>query len=346
MKKSTLLLAFLLIATVAFSQYNYKFNYQAVVRNGAGALVPNGSNVSFRFSILESSATGTVLYAETQTATVNNGQGLVNLVIGNGTPTVGASVFSGNFQDLTRDKYLKVEVDPAGGTSYTNLGATQLQFVPYASHAFTATLAENGTVWSKSGSDISYTAGKVTVERSAPADHVMQVTQTGATAGGYKGAIYGLNNATGNTGIGVFGEQAGNGWGVYGKAGGPSGTGTGSGVWGEGPNGVTAYGTGSTPVSVHMYGFLKVGNTINKTAFQIPFSTTTFTNRALTYANQQSTDIIFITPISNSTSNVLPGYQLMWSTTTNSWSIWNASDDATPSSFPVGTGFNVLIIKQ
>jgi uncharacterized cupredoxin-like copper-binding protein len=48
MKKAILLTVFVLVAFIGFSQFNYKFNYQAVVRNGAGALVPNGANVSFR----------------------------------------------------------------------------------------------------------------------------------------------------------------------------------------------------------------------------------------------------------------------------------------------------------
>jgi len=117
MKNAILSLAFLLLAFIGFSQYDYKFNYQAVVRNGAGALVANGSTVSFRISILEGSATGTVLYRETQDVVVNNPHGIVNLVIGDGVATVGTILFSGNFADLSQDKFLKIEVDPSGGTS-------------------------------------------------------------------------------------------------------------------------------------------------------------------------------------------------------------------------------------
>jgi hypothetical protein len=352
MKKATFFLAFMLLAVYSYSQHNYKFNYQAVVRNGAGVLVPNGSSVSLRLSILENAATGTVLYAETQTKTVNNNQGLVNLVIGDGTPVTGSIVFDANFRDLTKTKFLKVEVDPSGGTSYTDMGATQLQFVPYAAHAFTASFADNGTQWNNGGaSSINYTTGNVNIGTSAPTgtsslnveenistDHVLSVMQTGTTGGALKAAIYGKNNATNPNGIGVIGEHAGSGWGVYGKATG------GTGIYASGLRGMyTSAVTGGDGIALEMDGYLKVSGA-RKTAYQIPPSTVSFTNKNLTHANQQSTDIIIITPISNTTNFTLPAHQIYWNGTV--WQIWNVSDDGTPSSFPAGVGFNVLVIKQ
>lgn len=356
MKKIFFSAALMLLGFYGFSQHNYKFNYQAAVRDASGTPVANGSNVGLRISILEGSATGTTLYQETHSVTVNNAQGLVNLVIGDGTPVVGGMVFSGNFQDLSQEKFLKVEVDPAGGTTYTNMGATKLQFVPYAAHAFTAshaTTAENGTQWQNgAASAISYAAGNVNIGSSSPtgtamlnveesisSDHVVSVIQTSTIGGGYKAALFGKNNSTTGNGIGVYGEQAGNGWGVYGRAAGTDGVG----VYASGAKAIMAASSATNGVAMELDGFLKVSGS-KKTAYQIAPSATTFTNRTLSYPNQQSTDIIIITPISNTTNTTLPAHQLYWNG--SAWQIWNVSDDGSPAAFPAGIGFNVLVIKQ
>lgn len=116
------------------------------------------------------------------------------------------------------------------------MGATKLQFVPYAAHAFTASIAENGTQWTNgASSSIEYSAGSVNigtaagtgalnVEKSTSTSHVLTATQT-SNGGGYQVVVYGKNNSTTGNGIGVYGSQDGNGWGVFGKAAGTSGIG-------------------------------------------------------------------------------------------------------------------------
>ena len=365
MKIVILSAAFMLLTLCCFSQYDYKFNYQAVVRSGTGTLVPSGSTVSFRISILEGSDLGAVLYRETQSVVVNNPQGIVNLVIGDGVATVGTILFSGNFEDLSQAKFLKIEVDPAGGTAYTDMGATKLQFVPYAAHAFTsshAEFAENGTQWADgAGSSISYTSGNVNIgitaptgtsslniEKSTSTDHVMSVMQTGNSGGASKAAIYGHNNATGTSGVGVIGNHltdgtgvvgrvGGNGTGIFGTAGGVNGTG----VYANGATAVRAISVGSTGVSIELDGFMKVSGT-KRTAFKTTPLVTATSNITLTYAGAAATDMIFVTPVNTSTT--MPSWSLIW--TSPNWVLWNASDDAIPSNFPAGTSFNVLIIKQ
>lgn len=112
------------------AQAPQKFNYQGVARNNTGAALANQS-LGLRISILDGSSSGTVVYSESQSATTN-AYGLYAISVGSGTPITGtmAAVNWG-----TGDKYMKVEIDPAGGTSYTNLGATQLLSVPFALHA-------------------------------------------------------------------------------------------------------------------------------------------------------------------------------------------------------------------
>ncbi|GAA4052582.1 MULTISPECIES: hypothetical protein [Flavobacterium] len=116
-----------LISTAIFAQVPQGISYQAIALNNSGNPVVS-SNVGIRLSILNNSATGTVLYTETHTKTTN-AQGLFNLVIGQGTPT------TGTFNTINwsaNAKFLKVEMDVAGGTSYVLVGTTQLLSVPYA----------------------------------------------------------------------------------------------------------------------------------------------------------------------------------------------------------------------
>lgn len=117
----------LFIATLLSAQVPQAFSYQTIAFNASGAPIVNG-NVAIKVSILDNTATGSVLYAETHTKTTNN-KGLVNLNIGQGTPSIGA--FSG-INWGTNAKFIKVELDPQGGSNYINVGVNQLMTVPYA----------------------------------------------------------------------------------------------------------------------------------------------------------------------------------------------------------------------
>lgn len=117
----------LFLATLLSAQVPQAFSYQTIAFNTAGAPIANG-NVALRISILENSATGTVLYTETHTKTTN-AKGLVNLNIGQGTSTTGSF---GGINWGANTKFVKVEMDPAGGSNYINVGVNQLMSVPYA----------------------------------------------------------------------------------------------------------------------------------------------------------------------------------------------------------------------
>ena len=125
--KKLLLLSALFISILTFAQVPQGISYQAIALNSSGNPVVS-SNVGIRLSILDNSATGTVLYTETHIKTTNP-QGLFNLVIGQGTVT------TGTFNTInwgTNSKFLKVEMDATGGTTYATVGTTQLLSVPYA----------------------------------------------------------------------------------------------------------------------------------------------------------------------------------------------------------------------
>lgn len=125
--KKLLLLSALFISFLTFAQVPQGISYQAIALNGSGTPVVS-SNVRLKLSILDTSVSGTVLYSETQLKTTN-AQGLFNLTIGQGT------LVSGAFNTInwgTNSKFLKVEMDATGGTTYVAVGTTQLLSVPYA----------------------------------------------------------------------------------------------------------------------------------------------------------------------------------------------------------------------
>ena len=132
MNKLYTILAALLLTASTIAQAPEKMSYQAVVRDSGDALVSN-QTVGMQISVLQSSASGTAVYVETQTPTTNT-NGLVSIEIGMG------SVVSGDFSaiDWSAGPYfIKTETDLAGGTNYTITGTSQMLSVPYALHAKT-----------------------------------------------------------------------------------------------------------------------------------------------------------------------------------------------------------------
>jgi hypothetical protein len=104
--------------------------YQGVARNASGVILVS-QPISLRFSIHDATAAGTVVYKETHSVTTSS-LGLFNVNIGSGTPVSGT--MAGVKWGLA-SKFLQVELDPAGGSTYTDMGTTQLNSVPYALYA-------------------------------------------------------------------------------------------------------------------------------------------------------------------------------------------------------------------
>ena len=132
MRKLSYLLFLCIFAFTGIAQIPSGFNYQAVVRNTSGELLSD-QDVTFRISILQDSESGTSVYSETHAAHTNS-FGLANLIIGTG------SVIDGVFAPGgwgTAPHFIKIEIDPEGGSSYVHLGTSQLLSVPYAFHAQT-----------------------------------------------------------------------------------------------------------------------------------------------------------------------------------------------------------------
>lgn len=103
------------------------------MRNAAGQPVVS-QTVSILFTIYQNTPSGTNVYSEKHSPTTNE-FGLVTLAIGNGADKTGDFTAI----DWGADSYfLNIKIDPSGGTTYTDMGTTQLLSVPYALYAKTA----------------------------------------------------------------------------------------------------------------------------------------------------------------------------------------------------------------
>jgi len=144
----------------ARAQSPQQFNYQGALRNANSTPVANTA-ITLRLSVLDGSDAGTSQYSETRSVTTS-ALGLYNVAIG----SAGASSSTNNFSSIAWSsglKYLKVEVDPAGGSAFVSAGSSQLLSVPYALYAANASiqgvaispvaptinqvLVYNGTAW-------------------------------------------------------------------------------------------------------------------------------------------------------------------------------------------------------
>lgn len=362
MKKLLALFGLILSAQLLLAQAPGLFNYQGVARNSVGNVIQN-KTIALRLNIRNNTATGPVVYSETREVTTNP-FGLFTVLVG----SPGARASTGTIQGVNWGngaKFIQVEIDPEGGTTYINIGTTQLASVPFALYAannlpgpvgpagpagpagatgsagpagpagpagavgaagpagpagpvgpqgpagtinnapasgdlsgnypgpvvralqgraVSATaptngqvLRFNGTDWAPStisGGGGGFSLPFITTENNAST--LFSITNGGdgtsiegvnntatssiaavrgivnSTApGGFSTAVRGINNGTGGLGIGVWGSQAGSGWGVYGV------TPNGLGVYGNASaNGTGVYansnsGTGLTAVSTN-----------------------------------------------------------------------------------------------
>jgi len=125
--KNLLFLAAILCATVTYGQAPQSFSYQAIVRDGSGAIQANAP-AAIELSLLQGAANGPVIYSEEHSETTND-FGLVDLAFGQGTPVNGAWA---NVDWSEGPWFARTRVN---GVS---LGTTQLLSVPYALHAETS----------------------------------------------------------------------------------------------------------------------------------------------------------------------------------------------------------------
>lgn len=121
--------ALLLIAAGSYAQAPGLMNYQGVARNAVGNVLAN-TKITLRLSIRDNSSGGPIVYSETRSITTNT-VGLFNVQMG----SAGATNVTGTLPGVNwgvGNKFIQVEIDPAGGNAFTNIGTSQLASVPFA----------------------------------------------------------------------------------------------------------------------------------------------------------------------------------------------------------------------
>lgn len=171
-------------------------NYQAIARDASGAELKN-RNISIKAGLLFSSPSGTLLYEETHTA-VTNQFGLFNITLGTGISTGMGTVSSpSNINWGAGTHFLKIEMDPDGGTNFISVGTVQLMSVPYALYAKTAGNGAAGPTGPTGPSGNSGATGVTGADSNIPGP-------TGSTgpagATGVTGADSNIPGPAGNTG--------------------------------------------------------------------------------------------------------------------------------------------------
>jgi uncharacterized protein (TIGR02145 family) len=124
----------LLFSTMLFAQAPALMPYQAIARNVAGEPLAS-STLSARFTIHDSTATGTSVWQELQTVTTSS-LGLFTAQLGSSVPLTSVNWAVGA-------KFMQVEIDLGNG--FVDMGAQQMVSVPYALHVGSVRLNVSAT---------------------------------------------------------------------------------------------------------------------------------------------------------------------------------------------------------
>ncbi len=191
MKKQNTLLTIILVlcSTLMMAQAPAMIDFQALARDVSGDPITN-QLITVKASILDGPV-GFTIWQETQNVTTDD-YGLFTIKLGNNIP------IAVNWGDSFH--YIKIEIDPEGGSSFIDMGTTQLLSVPYALYATnvennddadadpenefqelsisgsdlsisdgnTVTLPGGTSFWEQNGDDIYYLTGNVGVGTETP----------------------------------------------------------------------------------------------------------------------------------------------------------------------------------
>ena len=180
MKRLLLIPISIFISMAAMAQAPQGIPYQAAAKTSTGATLVN-TTISVRFTIHDSEASGTTLYQETFSPTTN-AQGVFSVNVGMGTPV------TGTFNAInwgTNAKFMQVEMDPTGGSSYVDMGTQQMMSVPYALYSGTA---QNIVTIPQLHVQVFTSSGTFTTSSHVTSATVFKFTIIGGGGGGSAGA--------------------------------------------------------------------------------------------------------------------------------------------------------------
>ncbi|HKL67445.1 MAG TPA: hypothetical protein VJ877_06095, partial [Bacteroidales bacterium] len=157
----TILLIISCTMQTVHAQSPHQLNYQAVVRDASGNIIPN-ADIAMKISILQGGSSGSAVCTEEFFVTSND-YGLVKLKIGSNNPAAFEVI------DWTAGPYfIKTEIDDDGDAVYTEMGTSQMLSVPYAMYATTAGNTTGDSLWRQSEDNLYYNEGKIGVGTSTP----------------------------------------------------------------------------------------------------------------------------------------------------------------------------------
>lgn len=189
-----------LLFSVFYSQHSNAqwvngMSYQAVIRNTSNALITN-TVVGVKVSILETSGTGTVVFAERHTPTTN-ANGLATFVIGEGT-VITSDFFSIDWKNGLH--FIKIETDPTGGTAYSITNTSQLNAVPYAQLSENAYYASySGDSWKKTGNVVDVTTDFIGSTNDVDVIFKRNNIKAGLINSAFENTSFGLNALSNST---------------------------------------------------------------------------------------------------------------------------------------------------
>ena len=180
MKRIFTIITVVILTVSVLAQSPQKMSYQAVIRNNSGEVVAN-TQVGVEINIRQGSASGTIVYTETQTPTTNS-NGLISIEIGS---EAGFSSISWETDSYYIETKTAIE---APLTSYTITGVSQILSVPYA---LQAKKAENGITTAQANEIAANTlkVGYTDALVSANADVVANTAKVGVTPGASPGEM-------------------------------------------------------------------------------------------------------------------------------------------------------------
>ena len=175
------------MSIVSFAQSPQAVCYQAVATDAAGIEL-QARNISIRSTLLQGTIDGAVVTQEIYQV-VTDDFGLFNLEIGQGAPVSGAPDFE-NINWAQGPFFLRMEMDPNGGTDFISLGTSQILSVPYAIYSDKSNSSQNAiNAQNAVNAEIAVYADTATVALTAVNDNdtspsnEIQFLQYDATAG-------------------------------------------------------------------------------------------------------------------------------------------------------------------
>ena len=137
--KRALLTFFVLLSLLTTGQnVPESINYQAVLRNSSGSVIPS-QQLQVKFSVLQGSPLGTYVYQEIH-STASTNLGLINLKLGEGVATLSSF---GLIDWSMAPYFLKVEVDTTLSGSFTSFGENEISSVPYSLFSSKAAVSDS-----------------------------------------------------------------------------------------------------------------------------------------------------------------------------------------------------------